>query len=183
MREENKLFSATQTFFQAPRSTTNRRASSAGPGPFFNPAEDGFIDRRHASSPSLIHSLGSAHFFHLFDPPRGRERLHTRMSVDEAILYHAHPHEARSRSPLARIPQLHVPSQEDTPMLLTHPPPTGPHIRALGAPSRSLLHPPEYESEAIALGSDEHKDAGDGWQEFKKGTALIFTLWYLPLSE
>lgn len=106
------------------------------------------------------------------------------MSADEAMLYRAHLQEARSRSPLARNSQSPAPSQEDTSMHLTHPPPTSMrHIRASEAPSRSLLHPPEYGSESIALGSDEHKDAGDGWQEFKKGTALIFTVWYPPLSE
>ncbi len=43
--------------------------------------------------------------------------------------------------------------------------------------------PPGKRSGVIALGIDEHKDAGDGWQVFKKGTAFIFTLQYLPLSE
>jgi hypothetical protein len=179
MREENKLFSATQTFFQAPRSTMSRRASSVEPGLFYSPGEDGFIDRRHASSPSLIHSFGPSQLFNLFDPPRGRERPRGRIGVDEALLQRAHPQEARSRSPTARDSQSHAPSQENAP---TYPPPTGPHIRASEVPSRSLQSP-ENGSEAIGLRSDEHKDAGDGWQEFKKGMARIFTLRHLPLSE
>ena len=179
MREENKLFSATQTFFQAPRSTISRRASSAEPGLFYSPGEDGFNDRRRDSSPSLIHSFGPTHLFHLFDPPRGRERPRGRIGVDEALLQRAHPQEVRSRSPAAR----NLPSQEDASMLLTYPPPTGPYIQASGVPSRSLFHVPENGSEAIVLGTDEHKDTGDGWQEFKKGTARIFTLRRLPLSE
>ncbi len=44
-------------------------------------------------------------------------------------------------------------------------------------------HPHETGSEVVVQGSDEHKDAGDGWREFKKGTAFIFTLRYLSLSE
>jgi hypothetical protein len=151
MREENKLFSATQTFFQAPQSTS-RRASSVDPVLFSTPGEDGPIDRRHASSPSLIHSFGSSHFFHLFDPPRGRR---SRFSVDGAILPRAHPQEVRSRSPPARDSQS-PPSREDT-----------------------SVHPP---TGAYMWASEEHKDTGDGWQEFKKGTTLNFTLRYLPLS-
>jgi hypothetical protein len=166
MKEENKLFSATQTFFKAPRSSHHRRASSAEPGLSSNPGEDEFIDRRRASTPSLIHSLGPTHLFHLFDPPRGRERTHGRLSVDEAILERAHPQENHSRSPTAaRNSPSHAPSQEDASML-----------PAYEAPSRSPLHPSANGSEAIVLGSDEQRDAGDGWQEFKKGTALILTL-------
>ena len=165
MKEENKLFSATQTFFQAPRSSYHRRASSAEPGLSCNPGEDELIDRRRASTPSLIHSLGPAQLFHLFDPPRGRERARGRLSVDEAILERAHPQEVRSRSPTARNSQSHAPSQEGASML-----------PAYEAPSQSPLHPPVNGSEAIVLGCDEHLDAGDGWQEFKKGMALDFTL-------
>ncbi|KAN0130814.1 hypothetical protein V8E53_011489 [Lactarius tabidus] len=145
MREENKLFSATQTFFQAPQSTS-RRASSVDPVLFSTPGEDGPIDRRHASSPSLIHSFGSSHFFHLFDPPRGRR---SRFSVDGAILPRAHPQEVRSRSPPARDSQS-PPSREDT-----------------------SVHPP---TGAYMWASEEHKDTGDGWQEFKKG------LYTFPIS-
>jgi hypothetical protein len=157
MREENKLYSATQTFFQAPQSATSRRASSADPGLFSTPGEDGFIDRRHASSPSLIHGFGSNHFFHLFDPPRGRRN---RFSVD-GILPRAHPQDVRSRSPPTRNSQSPAPSQEDTSMLPTHPPPTSAYIWT----------------------SEEHKGTGDGWQEFKKGTSLNSTLRYPPLSK
>lgn len=158
MREEIKLFSATQTFFQAPQSTTIRRASSVDPVLFSTPGEDGDVDRRHASSPSLIHSFGSTHFFHLFDPPRGRR---SRFSADGAISQRVHPGEVRSRSPRARNSQSPAPSQEDTSIPLTRPPPTGAYLWT----------------------SEEHKDAGDGWQEFKKGTTLSLTLRYLPLSK
>ena len=155
MREESKLFSATQTFFQAPQSTTSRRASSVDPAFFSTPGEDGYIDHRRASSPSLIHSFGSAHFFHLFDPPRGRRN---RFNVDGAF---AHPQEVGSRSPTARNSQSPAPSQEDA-SILSHPPPTCAYMWT---------------------SSEERKDAGDGWQEFKKGTTIHFTLRYPPLSK
>ncbi|KAH9050987.1 hypothetical protein EDB83DRAFT_2399578 [Lactarius deliciosus] len=74
MRDENKLFSASQIFFQAPQSTTSRRAFSA-------PGEDEFVGRVSSSPP--INSLDSTHFFHLFDSPRGRERARSRFSVGE----------------------------------------------------------------------------------------------------
>ncbi|KAH9006181.1 hypothetical protein EDB86DRAFT_3142790 [Lactarius hatsudake] len=73
MRDENKLFSASQIFFQVPQSTSGRRAFSA-------PGEDEFVGR--VSSPPPIHSLDST--FHLFDPPRGRERARSHFSVGEA---------------------------------------------------------------------------------------------------
>ncbi|KAH9174969.1 hypothetical protein EDB89DRAFT_426043 [Lactarius sanguifluus] len=69
MRDENKLFSATQTFFQAPQSSTSRRAISA-------PGEYEFVGR--ASSLSPIRSSDSTHPSHLFDPPRGRDRARNR---------------------------------------------------------------------------------------------------------
>lgn len=171
MQEENKLFSATQTFFQAPRSSYHRRASSAEPDPSCNPGEDEFIDHRRASSASLIHGLGPTHFFRLFDPPRGRERARGRLGTDEDILQH--PQEERSRSPMARNSES---SRENASMPPAYPLRDGPHTQAFEAPSRSPLHPPANESEVIVLGGDEHRDAGNGWQEFKKGTALIFTL-------
>ncbi|KAI9465255.1 hypothetical protein BJY52DRAFT_1414227 [Lactarius psammicola] len=295
MQDENKLFSATQTFFQAPQSPTSRRAFSA--------LGDEFI-----SSLSPIHSLDSTHFFHLFDPSQGRERVRGQ----------------RLHSPTARSSQSHTPSQEDVSVLPVDPLRDDPHIRAWEAPSRSSLgqlthsmpltsspsspidfpnegrsfsqtrsvppsslplrpvssapsvsypslfttsslhsshqhelpapssrrtsfdgtrenspapprshsrertsarfslagvsnsileamrglsgtsedrgrsrrsgesrvgghilphHPPGIRSEVITLSSDEHKDTGDGWQEFKKGTAFICTLRCLPLSE
>ncbi|KAH9013780.1 hypothetical protein EDB84DRAFT_1531755 [Lactarius hengduanensis] len=112
MRDENKLFSATQTFFQAPQSTTSRRAISA-------PGEYEFVGR--ASSLSPIRSSDSTHPFHLFDPPQGRDRARNRLSVDE------------------RNSQSHAPSQEDAPMLPTHPLRDDPHIRAWETPSRPPL--------------------------------------------
>ena len=157
MREEAKLFSATQTFFQAPQSTTSRRASSVDPVFFSTPGEDGYIDR-HASSPSLIHNFGPTHFFHLFDPPRGRRN---RFSVDGAISRHAHPQEVGSQSPTARNSQSPAPSQEDT-SIPSHLPPTGAYMWT---------------------SMEEHKGVGDGWQEFKKGKTLNSTLRYPPLSK
>ncbi len=130
MRDGNKLFSATQTFFQAPQSTTSRRAISA-------PGEDEFIGR--VSSLSPIHSSDSTHFFHLFDPPRGRERARSRLSPDEAILQRAHPQEVRSHSPTARNSQSHAPFQEDVSMLSAHPLRDDPHIWTWDAPSQPPL--------------------------------------------
>ena len=155
MREESKLFSATQTFFQAPQSTSRR--ASVDPVFFSTPGEDGYIDNRRASSTS-IHSFGSTHLVHLFDSPRGRRN---RFSTDRAISQHAHREEVGSRSSTTRNSQLSAPSQEDAP-ILSHPPPTGAYMWT------SL---------------EEHKDAGDGWQEFKKGTTIHFTLRYPPLSK
>ena len=180
MREENKLFSAIQTFFQAPRSSSHRRASSAEPGLSCNPGEEDFVDGRRASSTSLIHSLGPTHLFHLFDPPRGRERARGRLGADDALLQRAHPQEVGSHSPSTHNSQSHAPSREDASILPAYPPQDGPHLRALEAPPRYPLHPPTNGSEIIVLGSDEKRDAGDGWQEFKKGTALIFALRYPP---
>ncbi|KAH9067648.1 hypothetical protein EDB87DRAFT_1584445 [Lactarius vividus] len=93
MRDECKLFSATQTFFQAPQSTTSRRTFSA-------PGEDAFACR--VSSPSPIHSPD---FTHLFDPPRGRGRARSHLSVDESVVQPAHPQEVHPHSPTVRDPQ------------------------------------------------------------------------------
>ncbi|KAH8994421.1 hypothetical protein EDB92DRAFT_1943756 [Lactarius akahatsu] len=112
MRDENKLFSATQTFFQAPQSTASRRAISA-------PGEYEFVGR--ASSLSPIRSSDSTRFFHLFDPPRGRDRARNRHSVDE------------------RNSQSHALSQEDVSMLPAHPLRDDPHTRAWEVPSRPPL--------------------------------------------
>ena|SRR6266702_2639245 len=128
MRDENKLFSATHTFFQAPQSTASRRAFSAL-------GEDEFIGR--VSSLSPIHSSDPTHFFHLFDPPRGRERARSGLSADEAILQRTRPQEVHSHSPTARNSQTHAPSQEDVSMLPAHPLRDDPHIRSWEAPSQS----------------------------------------------
>ncbi|KAH9050986.1 hypothetical protein EDB83DRAFT_2399575 [Lactarius deliciosus] len=268
MRDENKLFSATQTFFQAPQSTTSRRAISA-------PGEYEFVGR--ASSLSPIHSSDSTHLSHLFDPPRGRDRARNRPSVDERnsqshalsqedvlSMLPAHPlrddphiraWEAPSRHPLGEQTRSVSPTIDFTyegrsfsqsPSLppssprssrpvtpVSHPSPSAtsnPHLshqhrfsvpssrrtsresspasprshsRERNSPrfsfagvSSSILeamrglsgtsqergrsrrsgHPPGKGSEAGVLGSDEHKDAGDGWQEFKKG------LYTFPIS-
>ncbi|KAH9013783.1 hypothetical protein EDB84DRAFT_881480 [Lactarius hengduanensis] len=125
MRDETKLFSASQTFFQAPQ----RRAFSA-------PGENEFAGR--VSSPPPIHSLGSTHFFHLFDPPRGRERARSHFSVGEAIVQPAHSQEVHLHSPTARDTQSHVPSQEDVSILPAHPLRDDPHKRT--SSQSSLTH-------------------------------------------
>ncbi|KAH9067647.1 hypothetical protein EDB87DRAFT_1584443 [Lactarius vividus] len=276
MRDENRLFSATQTFFQAPQSTTSRRAISA-------PGEYEFVDR--ASSLSPIHSSDSTRFFHSFDPPRGRDRTRNRLSADEpnsqshalfqedASMLPAHPlqddphirvWEAPSRPPLGEL--MRSVSPTSSPIDFTHEgrsfsqspsiPPSSPpssrpvtpitpvshesrplpsatsnlyfsHQRGSSVPnsrhtsrenspasprshsrernsqrfsfagvSNSILgamrglsgtseersrsrrsgHPPGKGSEAVVPGSNEHKSAGDGWQEFKKG------LYTFPIS-
>ncbi|KAH9025442.1 hypothetical protein EDB85DRAFT_1982737 [Lactarius pseudohatsudake] len=129
MRDENKLFSASQTFFQAPQ----RRAFSA-------PGEDEFTGR--VSSPPPIHSLNSTHFFHLFDPPRGRERARSRFSVGEAIVRPAHSQEVHLHSPTARDTQSHIPSQEDVSILPAHPLRHDPHKRTSSQSSLTHSMPP-----------------------------------------
>ncbi|KAI9441622.1 hypothetical protein H4582DRAFT_1933830 [Lactarius indigo] len=124
MRDEDKLFSATQTFFQAPRSTTSRRAISA-------PGEYEFVAR--ASSLSPIRSSDSTHFFHSFDSPRGRDRARSRPSEDEAILRRAHPQEVRSHSPITRNSRSHGPFQEDASIFSLR---DSAHIRAWEGPLR-----------------------------------------------
>ncbi|KAI9465256.1 hypothetical protein BJY52DRAFT_1209668 [Lactarius psammicola] len=139
MQDENKLFHATQTFFQAPQSTTSRRAISA-------PGEDEFVGR--VSSLSPIHSPDSTHFFHMFDPPRGRERARGHLSADETI-------PQRSHSPTAQNSQPHAPFQEDVSMLPADPLRDDSHIRTWEAPSRpplgELMHPISPTSSPIDL--------------------------------
>ncbi|KAI9441621.1 hypothetical protein H4582DRAFT_1933824 [Lactarius indigo] len=130
MRDENKLFSATQTFFQAPQSTTSRRAFSA-------PGEDESIDR--VSLPSPINSSDSTHFSHSFGPPRGSERARSRLRVGEAIVHPARTQEVHPDSPTAHDPQSHSPSQGDVSILPAHPLRDDLHKPAWEAPSQSSL--------------------------------------------
>ena len=76
LQEKNKLFSATRTFFQAPCSTTGRRALSLDPGLSYYADQDEFTDhpRRSSSSPTRDRPSPT---------PRGRERGRGRIGADE----------------------------------------------------------------------------------------------------
>ncbi|KAI0000962.1 hypothetical protein BJV77DRAFT_971841 [Russula vinacea] len=76
LQEKNKLFSATRTFFQAPCSTTGRRALSLDPGLSYYADQDEFTDRPRRSSSSPTRDRPSP-------TPRGRERGRGRIGADE----------------------------------------------------------------------------------------------------
>lgn len=91
MQEKNKLFSATRTFFQAPCTTTSRRALSLDPGLSYYADQDEFTDHPRRSSSSLTRDRQFNH------TPRGRELGRGRIGVDEHNSQHD-PQEEHSRS-------------------------------------------------------------------------------------
>lgn len=98
MQEKINLYSATRTFFQAPRIPTGRRALSLEPGLSHYADEAEFINRRRPPSPPMSRDPGPAHQFSPADIPRGRERGRARFSVDDDILERVHPLDSDSRS-------------------------------------------------------------------------------------
>jgi len=106
LQEKINLYSATRTFFQAPRVPTGRRALSLEPGLSHYADEAEFIDRRRPPSPPMARDPGPTHQFSPADIPRGRERGRARPSVDDDILQLALPLESHSRS----TPGLSTPS-------------------------------------------------------------------------
>lgn len=76
LQEKNNIYSATRTFFQAPRSTTGRRSLSLDPGLSHYADHDEFTSHRRRSSPSLTRPI---------DIPRGRERARAHVDEDEHI--------------------------------------------------------------------------------------------------
>jgi len=95
LQEKINLFSATRTFFQAPRIPSGRRALSLEPGLSHYAEEAEFIHRHRPSSPSIARDSGQ---IHPVDIPRGRARAPARLSADEYILQRE------------RFPQVHSPS-------------------------------------------------------------------------
>jgi hypothetical protein len=79
LQEKNKIYSATRTFFQAPRVTTGRRSLSLDPGLSYYADQDGFTSHPRRSSPSLRRERQ----FNPIDIPRGRERARARVDEDE----------------------------------------------------------------------------------------------------
>lgn len=95
--EKINLFSATRTFFQAPRIPSGRRALSLEPGLSHYADEAEFINRHRPPSPSIAHGSGHVHQFNPVDIPRGRERGRGRLGTDEYTLEREPP--PRSHSP------------------------------------------------------------------------------------
>ena len=79
MQEKNNIYSATRTFFQAPRTATGRRSLSLDPGLSHYADQDEFTSHRRRSSPSLTRERQ----FNPVDIPRGRERARARVDQDE----------------------------------------------------------------------------------------------------
>ncbi|KAI0250909.1 hypothetical protein BJV78DRAFT_1214578 [Lactifluus subvellereus] len=139
MQEKKNLFSATQTFFQAPRSHPARRALSVGPGLSHYADEDELIDYRLPSSPSPTHDQGPAHLYHSTDPPRGRERIRRRLSADELTFWREPLQEVRSPSPTALDTQSPASSDGDVSVLPLNSTTDGLHTDAAHTSSRSTL--------------------------------------------
>ena len=79
LHEKNNLYSATRTFFRAPRASTGRRSLSLDPGLSYYDDQDEFTTHPRRSSPSLTRERQ----FNPIDVPRGRERARARVSEDE----------------------------------------------------------------------------------------------------
>jgi hypothetical protein len=79
LQEKNKIYSATRTFFHAPRATTGRRSLSLDPGISYYADHDEFTSHRRRSSPSLTRERQ----LNPIDLPRGRERARARVDQDE----------------------------------------------------------------------------------------------------
>jgi arrestin-related trafficking adapter 3/6 len=138
MPEKKNLFSATQTFFQAPRSHA-RRALSVEPGLSYYADEHELIDHRLPSSPQPTRDQGPAHPYHSFDLPRGRERIRRRLSADEPIFQREPPQEVRSPSPTALDTQSPASSEGDASVLPLNSPTDSLHTHAAYTSSRSTL--------------------------------------------
>jgi hypothetical protein len=109
LQEKNNLFSATRTFFQAPCTTTSRRALSLDPGLSYYADQDEFTDHPRRSSSSLTRDRQ-------FNPtPRGRELGRGRIGVDEHNPQHE-PQEDHSRS--LPVPDSPPVSEIDPPLSL-----------------------------------------------------------------
>jgi arrestin-related trafficking adapter 3/6 len=96
IQEKINLFSATRTFFEAPRIPTGRRALSLEPGLSHYADDADFINR--SPSLSMFRDPGHTHQFNSADVPRGRERARPRLSEEESILHPAPPLESHLHS-------------------------------------------------------------------------------------
>lgn len=83
LQEKNNLYSATRTFFQAPRATTRRRSLSLDPGLSYYADQDEFTSLPRRSSLSLTRERQ----FNPIDIPRGRERARARIGQDEHAVH------------------------------------------------------------------------------------------------
>lgn len=133
MQEKNKLFSATHTFFQAPVTTTGRRALSLDPGLSYYADQDEFSSHPRRPTPSLTHERQ----FNPFDIPRGRERARANIDVNEHTSQHepqgVHSRSLRafdSPSPISSEDDDLVPPLDSRPLSL--PPPQHRHLSAAG---------------------------------------------------
>jgi hypothetical protein len=212
LQEKNKIYSATHTFFQAPRATTGRRSLSHEPGLSHSADEDEFTSHPRRSSSSLTHERQ----FNPIDIPRGRVRARARVEEDEHTPQYD-PQEVHLRSLRALDSPSPISSEDDD---LIPPPNSRERPRSeshgrrrmsarfsLASVSSSILHamrgvggsskerrgedhsphPPGllgHQGESAGLDGNEQgsDDFGDGWQEFKKGMALYLDLCYLVLK-
>jgi hypothetical protein len=79
LQEKNNVYSATRTFFKAPRSTTGRRSLSLDPGLSYYADQDEFTSHPRRSSSSLTRERQS----NPIDITRGRERARVDDDDDE----------------------------------------------------------------------------------------------------
>jgi hypothetical protein len=154
LQEKINLYSATRTFFQAPRIPTSRRALSLEPGLAHYADEAEFINRRRPPSPPMARDPGPTHQFSLVDVPRGRERGRARLSVDDDILQRELPLESHSRSTPGLSPPSLASSEDENSVpplhsavhhLHAHPPHTSSRS-ALERQSTTISPPPTIDS-------------------------------------
>jgi hypothetical protein len=100
LEEKINLYSATRTFFQAPRVPTGRRALSLEPGLSHYADDAEFINRRRRlPSPSMARDPVPTHQLNIANIPRGRERARAHVSVDDYNLQPTPPLEVHTPTP------------------------------------------------------------------------------------
>jgi len=97
LQEKTKLYTATRTFFEAPRVPTGRRALSLEPGLAHYADEAEFLHGRpRPSSPSTTRDPDHTYQFNPAELRRGRERARARLGADEYISQRDPPLEVHS---------------------------------------------------------------------------------------
>jgi hypothetical protein len=210
LQEKNNIYSATHTFFRAPRATTGRRSLSLDPGLSYYADQDEFTSHPRRSSTSLTRERQ----FNPIDIPRGRERARARVDDDEHASQYD-PQGVHLRSLRALDSPSPISSEDDDlvpPLNSRERPRSESRGRrrmsarfSLASVSSSILQamrgvsgkecrgedhsplppgPLGHRGEAVGLDGNEQgsDDCGDGWQEFKKGIVVYLDLCYLALK-